>query len=272
MGIFSKCDVCGKSQRNEMHKYQYRKLCDDCYAKIYVKDGFEFNTTSAIQEHIKYRDGNHQSIENFVPSRVFDIGGFTIYVNDSAQLVYWLGPNEKRDLAIFKGYDTTREPYIFKFDDILSYGYYQNEAQIRENNGAFNAAVYGVMFGAVGAIAGGLSASDRADTNITGVIVGIAVSNPYIEGVTLNFLDGVSKSGSQDYVAAKNNAEEFIRLLDNLLDRNLDAGDGQIEKPVTSQLQASVSDELMKLKSLLDDGIIDESEFTEMKQRLISQM
>lgn len=132
----------------------------------------------------------------------------------------------------------------------------------KSDNGVLRAVVGGALFGGAGAIVGALTASSSESINSLRVII-------YYENnlkFCMPLITLQTKKNSDTYKIQKQHAEAIAGYLDSvchLSDKQKTASD-------SAQVQISNADELLKYKALLDNGAITQSEYDEVKKKLLN--
>lgn len=120
------------------------------------------------------------------------------------------------------------------------------------------ALVGGILLGPVGAIVGGMTGIGNKDVKLTQVdnILSIQVNNP---DTILTF-----SVDNKDYKAVENFFQKFFK------EKYKRPEDLETSQPSDKPHSTSIVDELRKLKSLVDEGILTEEEFQAQKQKLLN--
>lgn len=151
-------------------------------------------------------------------------------------------------------YDTIKDIQVFEQVQAVT----QTKGKTKKKGGITRALVGGVVAGPAGAIVGGMTA--KSENNAT------SVTNQQVTRTIVLTRDDPFKA----VLKIPYNAELEFKLR-NILADNLNqiepvADTSQVEQ---STLSVSVADELIKLKELLDAGILTDEEFIAQKQRLL---
>lgn len=154
-------------------------------------------------------------------------------------------------------YDTIKDIQVFEQVQAVT----QTKGKTKKKGGITRALVGGAVAGPAGAIVGGMTA--KSENNAT------SVTNQQVTRTIVLTRDDPFKT----VLNIPYNAELEVKLR-NILSENLNqieqvaeiSETSQVEQPVSN---VSVADELIKLKELLDAGVLTEDEFTAQKQRLL---
>lgn len=260
MGLFSKesCALCGNKagamNRTKFGNEQF--LCATCAQKISVDNALLNNmTVEDLKEHLAYRQENENLFNNFKKSRTLKAGKHEICISDEQQL--WYVINTK----------VGNIPNVLKFNELVSFDYSENGNSITKG-GAGGAAIGGALFGGVGAVVGASVGKKKSKTELTSMRISISLSHRYTKFIQIEFLPfGIKENpGSSSYNNIfKPNVEKVLALLSEISDR---AADNNV--PVQSTNQGfSAADEILKYKSLLDQGVITQEEFEAKKKQLL---
>lgn len=152
-----------------------------------------------------------------------------------------------------KLFDTMKAQIIYTFDEIDNYELQNTagETIIKSKGGLTRAAIGGVAFGGAGAIVGASTSKKKA-----------TVKNIQSEA-TITLKTHMGKR-IEKIIATP----EIMAFLDMILDAA--EADKSVQSLPAALQTALVADELLKLKSLLDAGIITQEEFDQQKQKLLS--
>lgn len=126
----------------------------------------------------------------------------------------------------------------------------------------FKRAVVGsLIFGGVGAVAGALSSVKAKPKSKISVAI-------YLDNIDLSSVNIPCKNltDANRLISTISNLEDAVNEI-NAKKMNLESNDNQFG--LNPRSDSSVSNEIMKLKKMLDDGIIDEEEFKTFKKKLM---
>lgn len=164
--------------------------------------------------------------------------------------------------------------YIIDFKDIISVELNINgstmysKSTMRTIGGGV---VGGVVAGGAGAIVGGLSGASKGEQTASKISVKILVRNNEIPSINLICYEGeYVKSTSLVYEVAVKEAESIvdnIRVIIDMIDKEENINNNN-EIPTTI---FSVADELDKLNTLKEKGVISETEFRIQKEKILSK-
>lgn len=224
--------------------------------------------------------------ENLLKSLKNDLkekGEFTIskYVNGFAG-TYFFAIDEINEKI---GFSSNNKKTFINFTDIIGVELIENGNIVIKKNTTRTiggAIVGGVLAGGAGAIVGGLSGSSTQKNKVTSVQVKILLRN--IDKPSLDIICFESWMNSkivktfrenrqeEDYVyrIGKRNAVEIKDLISVIIDR-IDNKNKSIIEQSTSISTNSIADELLKLTSLKENGILSEEEFSIQKNKILNQ-
>lgn len=168
----------------------------------------------------------------------------------------------------------------YTFGDLVNYELYENNSVIQKG-GIGRAIVGGALFGEVGAIVG---AQTRKSQNfVDSLYIRITLKSSGMKKIT--FINSPTDRNSMIYKMERKSADEVLSELDLISAENQNeaiqtAAQTQYEPqpappPIqqTSQPEQSptlIADELLKLKQLLDMGVLTQEEFNQQKQKLLN--
>lgn len=150
------------------------------------------------------------------------------------------------------------EPKIYNFSDIIDFEILEN-GNSKYKGHAGSALVGGLVFGAVGAIAGA-SRQKKEVSFCKSLSLSITVNDPDSPRIVIPLISSQVKTSSLLYSTATQAAKNLASELEYMQNKE------QKKNDVTS---GSAADEIKKFKSLLDDGTITQEEFDTKKKQLL---
>lgn len=163
----------------------------------------------------------------------------------------------------------------YTFGDLVNYELYENNSVIQKG-GIGRAIVGGALFGEVGAIVG--SQTRKSKNYVDSLYIRITLKSSGMKKIT--FIDSPTDRNGIFYKSERKCADEILSELDLISAENQSAAfqaaaQSQYEQPVqqTTQNEQSptlIADELLKLKQLLDMGVLTQEEFDQQKQKLLN--
>lgn len=207
---------------------------------------------------IKYENTETQSINKEI-EKIENLQKFTstkkvagiLYIDESKKL--W---------AIPQGIFNNKIKEVHEYSDILSYEIVEDGNSISKG-GVGRAIVGGLLFGGVGAIVGGVTGhKSKATCTKLEVIIKLNSMSKPLEKITL--ISTETRKDNLLYSAAIKRAQEIAAILEIMCN-----GNNKIDVQPSVQ-QISGADEILKYKSLLDQGIITEEEFEAKKKQILN--
>jgi hypothetical protein len=224
--------------------------------------------------------------ENLLKSLRNDLaeeGEFTVskYVNGFAG-TYFFAVDETNEKI---GFSSNNKKTFINFTDIIGVELIENGNVVIKKNTTRTiggAIIGGVLAGGAGSIVGGLSGSSTQKNKVTSVHVKLLLRS--IDKPSLNIICFESWMNSklvktfrenrqeEDYVyrIGKRNAVEIKDLISVIIDRT----DNKIKpliEPHVSTPSNLIADELLKLNTLKEKGILTEEEFSLQKNKILNQ-
>lgn len=243
----AKCDACGYSTGlfEGLSRAKDGKICKTC-----VKSCPAYKTTD-IETIGKYSkvESERQSIFKK------EVELFSANKTDPSKSKFLRIDDTNRLFALeYMAQMSGRTPIsaIYSFDEVETYDLETTagETITKSKGGLTRAAIGAVTFGGAGAIVGATTSKTKS-----------VVKNQQKE-ITV-YLQTYSGRRSETFVASP----DVIAFFDKILDE----AESELQIETTSEVsQFSVSDELIKLKSLLDAGVLTQEEFDQQKQKLLS--
>lgn len=158
----------------------------------------------------------------------------------------------------------------YNFNDLISYEVVDNGTEILSSN-VGNAAIGGVLFGAVGAIAGA-SASREISKTCNDLHIEVIVNDIQTPRYILTLIKEECSRESPQYKAKSNFVKELTSLLAyitaNVSEKPVAEPQCKIETSGKSGV-VDIYDELEKLHGLKEKGIITEEEFQKKKESML---
>lgn len=265
MGLFSSketkkrdtCLNCNKEIGFGKYKISDGYICYDCYKLC----GYSFKTPIAAKtlsniknDIIKQEDYKKQLSEFTVTKRV----GTLIEFDEEKRL--WIIPDG------FRG--SKKKPRIYSFDDIVEYELLEDGNTITKG-GLGRAVVGGVLFGGVGAIVGGVTGGKKSNSVVNSLKIKITINDFQTPAIFINLITTKTKSSSSVYKMAYEQAQQILSVF-AIIQKQNESVQNDINNTESNNLTFSAADEILKFKSLLDQGIITKEEFDEKKKQLLN--
>jgi hypothetical protein len=183
------------------------------------------------------------------------------------------------------GYVFNNKKTIIDFVDIIGVELKENGNVVIKKNATRTiggALVGGALAGAAGSIVGGLSGNSTQENKVTSVYVKLLLRSldnpsltiPCFENWMSSKIVITSKEARQGegyvYNFGKKNAVEIKDLISVIIDR-IDNKTKSLIEQSTSMSPNSIADELLKLTSLKEKGILSEEEFLLQKTKILNQ-
>lgn len=255
MGLFFKkeaCCICGDKEGKK--KIVDGFICKDCLHLCSIPFQIKINKNTKrelIVAEIENNKNNKKLLGTFEATK--KIGS---YIEFDEQKRLWLIPDGFASKKV--------NPKIYKFDDIMEYELLENGYSITKG-GVGRAIAGGVLLGGVGAIVGGVTGKKKTKSIINNLKIKITVNEISNPSVYINLIMSPTKDNSFTYKMAYSSAQEILSTLSIITKNAQNANNQNINN------QTSVADELIKLKQLLDDGILTQEEFTREKGKILNK-
>lgn len=166
------------------------------------------------------------------------------------------------------------------FADLLNYELYENNSVVMKG-GVGRAIVGGALFGEVGAVVG---ASTRKSQNVVDALyIRLTFKSSGMRKIT--FICNATDRNGMAYRGLRQFADQVVSELEIIMAENQSAVTQTVSQPQyepqpapppvqqpaqTEQSPTLIADELLKLKQLLDMGVLTEEEFNQQKQKLLN--
>ncbi len=242
------CAVCGKELGILSGKIKVSDgaICMSCFktAGISSLDNAMSYTQQTIEEYIIARQS---LVDSFDATKKF--GGYFgghIEIDENNKLFKLSGD-------------------YFEFNNLLSFELLEDGSTITKG-GLGRAVAGGLLFGGVGAIVGGVTGSKKAKNICNSMKLRVSLKNAHTDVVYITFISNETKTKSAMYKLAQESAQEYITALELINNFNQTEATQYYSAPTQ---QTSNADEILKFKSLLDQGIITQEEFNRKKKELL---
>lgn len=250
MGLFSRKEICCVCNQEKGK----RKIADGWVCKSCLRRTFHFRdinvplkerTKNMMLEAVEKAEENERIAESFNPTKTV---GKYFQVDEQKKL--WRITN------------LSKNSKIYKFSDILEYELIEDGNSITKG-GVGSAIVGGVLFGATGAVVGGVTGKKTTQDIVKRLEIKITMNNMEHPTEYIHFLLLEQKRSSINYRAAIGSAEQVLSIL------ALIVKDNELSRGIQQQNTVSSADEILKYKNLLDQGIITQEEFEAKKKQLL---
>lgn len=167
--------------------------------------------------------------------------------------------DSKNELLMIRTKMNMKPKYLLKFEQLKSYSVVENDKIIEKNNGVSRAIAGGMMFGQAGAIVGAVTKNNKIIETTNLLQLRILATNVAENNLFIPFLiGGKFKHDSFVYKDAISRLSSCISNIDNIISSSKDL-------PVSDDF----IEQLRKIKTLLDEGILTQEEFDKKKQELL---
>lgn len=263
MGLFKKknvCSFCGSDKKVDALKDGY--ICKECWKKCGHYGGRlmaskDLTTLENVKEKIKLFDDWKQ----------IQAKRKAIY-NPNIRIGNALIVDERNKLWQCKtGLGEHRDQVIYSLDEVIDYTLEEVNGDTVTKGGTSRAVVGGLAFGGAGAITGGVTGRRTTFTICLQMYVVVTLAN--YEKTYISLMPCKSKTsgkGSTVYAAAIGDAKQIMSYFDKVIAENTKSTN-------TSQVEStSIADELKKYSDLHESGVLSETEYNEIKEKLISKL
>lgn len=211
------------------------------------------------------QNSKHKNISKDIFDNLEDFKADEVYLSETSGMS--IGYDAERSKICLL--NTDHKTIIYNYKDIL-----QSELDIdgetiskQSTTGTVGRAVLGgILAGGAGAIIGGVTGSKKQKEKVNSIDLKLSVNDSKNPFYKINFLDLETKKGSFFYNLAFEPAERWQGIIATLIQQANNS-----EKVSNSQDSTSASDELIKLKSLLDSGVLTVDEFNTQKEKVLKK-
>lgn len=185
------------------------------------------------------------NIKEFNPTK--KVGNY-FYIDENKK--QWVIPD-----GVFS--EKIKKAHIYNYSDIVNFELIEDGNSIAKG-GLGRAVVGGALFGGVGAVVGGITGKKKLKKTCSKLQIKITLNNLDKPAEYINLIMTEFKKDSFVYQTAYKSAQEIMALLEIMT-----ISDKLIDNPISN------TDEILKFKKLLDEGIITQEDFEKKKQELL---
>ena len=251
------CGICRNPSKRRLSSLKLRTgelVCQDC--RSYIDQGIDINKFKRLplenaRSYINYRKNNLQLLKSFNQDKIIETSSIKLLIDFNKKKFYL------QETGFFQA---NKNSQIYNFKDILNYNIIKDDETVNKG-GLSRAIVGGILAGGIGALVGASLSSQ--ENYIKNLGVNISIDNPYKSNLFIPIINHKVKQDSLVYRQGLNTLNSIISALDYMIEH----GRGEdTNREVSSSL---VADEIIKLKSLMDQGIITEEQFIRKKDKLM---
>jgi hypothetical protein len=157
---------------------------------------------------------------------------------------------------------------VFSYDELQDYEIYENGSSVSKGGiSAGRAIVGGALAGPAGLLLGGLSGKKKMDSVCDRLSVKFTTNGLHGGVHEIKLITQATKKDSFSYKSSVKIADEIIYTFDTILQEQNKINN----TTTTTNDNLSVADELLKLKSLVDSGLLTQEEFESQKTKLLEK-
>ena len=178
-------------------------------------------------------------------------------------------------------YITTQKNIEVPFDKIISVEIIEDNSVLFSKSASVGGAILGgVLAGEAGMIVGGLSGETKKEKNVSKVTVKIKIRDYSAPSLLIECFNSPELLGNKEiwsthkvYLEEMHNAQIIADYVGIIIDEIGEKGKEASQKVVqrSSSENPSVADELAKLASLKEQGILTDEEFSTQKEKILNQ-
>lgn len=225
-------------------------ICEDCIRTA----GIPFHSPRLKPDIVKWmKSYNRDSVKIMYEKRL--------------PLVREFHPNKK--IGLYLKIDEVHQSfkvdkYIFAYQNLLNFEFI-DDGEVLTSGGLAGVIAGGLLFGATGAIVGGIVGEKQSTKLCNCLKIQLTLKDSPIPIANITFIKRETERKGYTYNTAQKMARECVAALQFIADKNNQAAQVQ---SISSGI-FSPDDEIVKLKKLLDDGIITKVEFEQKKTQLL---
>lgn len=236
---------------------------------IFLDKGSDSITFASLE---KYRDLDVKHIDNFSADKIFRNQEHSKYNSFYPECFVAVSSNYKK-ICFLNSTEKPLEAKVVSFSDIISVEIIENgtttfsKSTTRTIGGAL---VGNVLMGGAGAVVGGLSGDTKKTDKVKSIAVKVLVRNIDEPAIMLTIYEwGETKTDSDKYKSYSGYAKKIKDIISVIID-SVDNEEKSTPQN-TVQSNTNITDELMKIAKLKEEGILTEEEFSKMKAKLLNQ-
>lgn len=248
MGFFSlheTCSCCGGDTGFNKYKCKGGYICPECLKKS-KKLNIQFIPFTMTGESLKNKFKEiEENLKDF---------------NETSSICNSFSIDDINKKVCIKSSNGIK---IIKFNNLLSVELLEDENIKISSGGLGRAVAGGVLFGGAGAIVGGVTGRKKTKSIVKSLKVKITIKDKINPVLYIVLSNSELKTSSLLYKGLLETAQKIIGALECIIDEN------NIKNSGSNNL--SKADELMKLKNLLDLGILTQEEFNNEKFKILNK-
>lgn len=260
MGFFDRSVICGTcGEKTGLNRYKTAEgwICPKCFKEC----GYTMSTPIKKKTQIEINNDLNalktKKVE-FSEFKATKVVGTTLEFNDDDKL--WL----VKPQGVFS---KKKVPKIRKYSDILDFELLEDGETLTTKNGVGRAIVGGVLFGGVGAIVGGVTGKNKNKNICNSLKLKITLNDLEEPAIYVDYVTSPTKKDGFVYKTIAESAQNAVSILSIILEENSKQLNNNNNNPNS---EFSVADEILKFKSLLDQGIVTQEEFDLKKKELLN--
>ena len=207
-------------------------------------------------------DKKHKNESKNVFNTLEDFKPDSCYLSETSGISFSFD-NERKIICFL---DASHKPTFYTYNSILQCEVVEDGVSILKSSTTSTigrSILGGILAGGVGAIIGGTTSSKAQNVEVSSLDLKIIVNDPKNPVYKINFLNFKVKKNSLIYKDYYPKIEHWHALISGLIKQ------GSIEYDNSAKTHVSIADELIKLKDLMDQGVITEEEFSNQKSILL---
>jgi len=160
--------------------------------------------------------------------------------------------------------DAICKPWVYEYMKVIQSEIVVDGQTITKQSGTIGRSIVGgVLAGGAGAIIGGTTGSTISNEKINSILVKITINDTINPVFKIIFLNVPTEKRSPAYDISFSTAERLHGIIAGIIKQ------ADLDMSKTSNKSLTISDELVKLKKLLDDGVLTGEEFNNQKKKLL---
>ncbi|CAM3820976.1 SHOCT domain-containing protein [Flavobacterium gelidilacus] len=210
----------------------------------------------------KEENNNYKEKAKKVLDELKDFEAENITLSDFSGMSVAFDNNRKKICFV----DAVYKPWIYNFSDILESEIVIDGQTVTKKSGTIGRSVVGgILAGGAGAIIGGTTGSTTTNEKINSILVKITINNTINPIFKIIFLNTTIEKNSILYTIPFTSSEKLHGIIAGFIKQT----ENKKNEPKENNL--TISDELIKLKKLVDDGILNDEEFQIQKKKLLDK-
>ena len=265
------CPICQKQGTKALVKFETKNICMECSKALILKKVTRFHLKKYNLDQLKeiVRQLNEdQRLSESIKLNKYELQKNTndvfVATKKIEHYIHFDDVNKKIAIPKIGIFFNIKKLTIYNYSDILAYELLEDNNLV-SSGGIGRALIGGLLFGGVGAIVGSGTAHKHKSTCST-LKIKITLKNINNPVIYINFIDIEVKKDGILYKKVFPLAQETLSLLNIICYLSKNNNNNKIK----SNINDTVSEDIKKIKKLLDEGYITQEDYDKKKIQLLN--